>query len=103
VALRGNISAPARVTDLVEASKNVASLLVYTQKKFFALAVQVFCQWRHKWRTFTPPWPTLPGPGRQPLGDSISLKFLLELGYNPSLLILWMTCWGFGFKSYDLS
>ena len=25
-----------------------------------------------------PPWPTLPGPGRQPLGGSISLKFLLE-------------------------
>ena len=23
-------------------------------------------------------WPTLPGPGRQPLGGSISLKFLLE-------------------------
>jgi len=22
--------------------------------------------------------------------------------YNPGLLILWMTCWGFGFKSYDL-
>jgi len=50
-----------------------------------------------------PPWPTLPGPGRQPLGGSISLKFLLEIVYNPSLLILWMTCWGFGFKSYDLS
>jgi len=30
------------------------------------------------WRAFRPPWPTLPGPGRQPLGGSISLKFLLE-------------------------
>ena len=30
------------------------------------------------WRTFRPPWPTLPGPGHQPLGGSISLKFLLE-------------------------
>jgi len=28
--------------------------------------------------SFRPPWPTLPGPGRQPLGGSISLKFLLE-------------------------
>jgi len=37
------------------------------------------------------------------LDGSISLKFLLETGDNPSLLILWMTCWGFGFKSYDLS
>ena len=27
---------------------------------------------------FRPPWPTLPGPGRQPLDGSISLKFLLE-------------------------
>ena len=27
---------------------------------------------------FRPPWPTLPDPGRQPLGGSISLKFLLE-------------------------
>jgi len=27
---------------------------------------------------FRPPWPTLPGPGRQPLGGSISHKFLLE-------------------------
>ena len=29
-------------------------------------------------RTFRPPWPTMPGPGRQPIGGSISLKFLLE-------------------------
>ena len=28
--------------------------------------------------TFWAPWPTLPGPGRQPLGGNISLKFLLE-------------------------
>jgi len=37
VALRGNISAPVRVTDLVEVSKDVASLLVYTRKKIFCL------------------------------------------------------------------
>ena len=45
-------------------------------KKIFC--VGVVCEWRHKWRTFRPPWPTLPGPGRQPLSVSISLKFLLE-------------------------
>jgi len=79
VALRGNISALVRVMDLVEAAKDVASLLVYTQKKNFLLgACEFFCEWRHNWRTFRPPWPTLPGPGRQPLGGSISLKFLLE-------------------------
>jgi len=47
-------------------------------KKFFAWGVRVFCEWRLKSRTFRPPWPTLPGPGCQPLGGSISLKFLLE-------------------------
>jgi len=34
MALRGNISAPVRVTDLVEASKYAASLQVCTRKKF---------------------------------------------------------------------
>jgi len=34
VALHGNISAPVQVTDLVEASKDAASLLVRTRKKF---------------------------------------------------------------------
>ena len=37
-----------------------------------------FCEWRHKWRTFWPPWPTSPGPRCQPLDGSISLKFLLK-------------------------
>jgi len=37
VALRGNFSTPVQVTDLVKASKDVASLLVYTRKKFFCL------------------------------------------------------------------
>jgi len=78
VALRENISAPVRVTDLVEESKDAVSLLVCTRKKIFAWGLRVFCEWRHKWRTFRPPRPTLPGPGRQPLGGSISLKFLLE-------------------------
>jgi len=45
VALRGNISAPVQVTDLVEASKDAASLLVCTRKIFFAWRVRVFCQW----------------------------------------------------------
>jgi len=38
---------------------------------------RLFCEWRHKWWTFRPPWPTLPGPGCRLLGGSISLKFLL--------------------------
>ena len=47
-------------------------------KKFFAWGVRVFCEWRHKRKTFRPPWPTLPGPRHQTLGGSILLKFLLE-------------------------
>jgi len=47
-------------------------------KKKFLLGVANFIEWRYKWRTFRPPWPTLPGPGRQPLGGSILLKFSLE-------------------------
>ena len=42
VALCGNISAPVQVTDLVEASKDAASLLVCTRKKIFLLGGCVF-------------------------------------------------------------
>jgi len=75
MALRGNISAPVQVTDLVEVSKNVANLVVCTRKKTFWLGSASFCEWCHKWRTF---WPTSPGPGRQPLDGSMSPKLLLE-------------------------
>jgi len=100
MALRGNFSGPVCSTDPVKVSKDAASLLVCTRKKIFCLGV--FCEWRHNWRTFRPPWPTLPGPERQPLGGSILLKFLLETMLQSSPLILWMTCWGFGFKSCDV-
>jgi len=59
MALRGNISAPVWVMDLVEASKDAASRLVCTRKNFFAWRMRFFCEWRHKWRTFRPPWLTL--------------------------------------------
>ena len=103
MALRGNYSVPVQVTDLIEVSKGAASHLVRTRKKFFCSGVQIFCDWRHKWRTFRPPWPTLPGPGRQSYMVVFCWSFYWKLDYNPSLLILWMTCWGFGFKSYDLN
>ena len=51
MALRGNISA-VRVTDLVEVSKDAASLVVCTRKKIFWFGVRVFCELCHKWRTF---------------------------------------------------
>jgi len=42
VALRGNISAPVWVTDLVEVSKDAASLVVCTRKNFFGWEVLFF-------------------------------------------------------------
>ena len=73
-------------------------------KKYFCLGVAGFCEWCHKWRTFRLLWLTLPGPGRQPSGGLVfRWSFYWKLGYNPSLLILWMACWGFGLKSYDVS
>jgi len=48
------------------------------KSKLFGWGMRIFCEWRHKWKTFRPPWPALPGPGRQLLDGSISLKFLLE-------------------------
>jgi len=42
VALRGNISVPVRVTDLVEASKDAASLLVCTRKNFLLVGCRFF-------------------------------------------------------------
>ena len=42
MALCGNFSAPVRVTDLVEVSKDAANLLVCTQTKFFAWGLCFF-------------------------------------------------------------
>ena len=64
--------------DLFKGSKDAASLLVCTRKKLFGLGVQIFCEWRRKWRAFRPHWPTSPGPGLKPLDGSIWLKLLLE-------------------------
>ena len=79
MALRGNISAPVQVTDLVEVSKDAASLVVCTQKKSFGWGCRFFVSdVISGGLLLRPPWPTLPGPGRQPLDGSISLKFLLD-------------------------
>ena len=64
--------------ELFSGSNGSARLVDCTRKKIFCFGSALFFEWRRKWRTFWPPWPTLPGPGLQPLGGSISLKFLLE-------------------------
>jgi len=81
--------------ELFIGSKKSSSL---HSKNFFGWGVQIFCEWRHKWRTFRPPWPTSPGPGLKPLDGSISLKFLLETRLQSESFDTWMTCWGFGYK-----
>jgi len=62
-----------------------------TQKmhsKNFAWEMQIFCEWRSKWRTLWPPWPTSPGSGCQPLDGSILLKLSLESRLQSGILIL---------------
>jgi len=50
-----------------------------------------------------PTWPTLPDPRHQPLGGSISLKFLLETRLQSESFDTFDDLLGFGFKSYDVS
>ena len=63
--------------ELFKGSKDATRLLVCMWKKFVGWGVRIFCEWRHKWRTFRPRWPTSPGPGPTLLDGSILLKFLL--------------------------
>jgi len=78
--------------------KNAASLLVCTQnKKIFCLGGGFFCEWRHKWRTFRPPWPILPGPSYQ-MFHNCWLKPKLELHRFWHLCrdlcdMSWTVCW----------
>ena len=74
MALRGNFSGPVCSTDPVNVSKDVASLLVSTRKNFFA------CGGCRFFVSDVVSGGLLGhlGPRRQPLGGSISLKFLLE-------------------------
>ena len=64
--------------DKFRSGRNLVLLLLGAWCSIHISGMRVVCEWRHKCRTFRPPWSTLPGPGRQPLGGSISLKFLLE-------------------------
>jgi len=75
--LHGHLSGLVSTTDLVKSSQDMASLVVCTRKKFLVGGAD-FCEWRHKWKTLRPPWPSSPGPGFKALDGNISLKFLLE-------------------------
>jgi len=48
------------------------------EKNFFGWGLQMFYDWRHKWSSFRVILAHVAWPRAQPLGQSISLKFLLE-------------------------
>ena len=102
VALGMNISGVVSARELLKHQKDSASLVVCNENKIFWLGLHIFVSdviTKGLLGHFA--WPTSPGPGPKPLDGSTLLKFLFKTGYNLSLLILQMTCWGFGLKSYD--
>jgi len=103
VALRGSISAPVRVTDLVKASTDVASLKVCTRKKILLWECGFFVSDITSGGLLGHLGPLCLALGANRLVVEFRFSFYWKLGHNPSLLILWMTCWGFRFKSYDLN
>jgi len=97
--LRGNFSGPISATDPVKSSIDSSSLVVCTQKKIFGWGCGFFLSDVISGRLLGHL-----GPLRLALGPNHQMvvfrwSFYWKLGYNPGLLILWMTCWRFGFKS----
>ena len=64
---------------LSESFDTLDDLLRFRQKKiFFGWGLQIFCEWHHKWSSFGAILAHVTWPRVQPLGRSVSLKFLLE-------------------------
>jgi len=78
------------------------SLLVCTWKKFFGWGLRFFCEWRDKWSSFWAILAHVIGPAAQPLGQSISLKFLLETRLESESFDLLFDFLAFLVQSYDL-
>jgi len=79
--------------ELFKGSNGSASLLVWTRKNVFGWGVRFFCDWRHKWSSSWVILAHVTWPMAQPLGQSISLKFLLETrleseSFKPSINFL---------------
>ena len=104
VALHEHNSGVESPRELFKGSKDSASLVVCNDKKFSVLGFGFFVSDVIRGGLLGHFGPLSSGPGPKPLDGGILLKFgiLLKLGLYPSLLILWMTCWGFEFKSYNL-
>ena len=52
---------------------------LHSKKIFFGWGVRIFCDWRHKWSSFGVILVHVAWPRAQPLGQSVSLKFSLEI------------------------
>ena len=77
MALRRHNPGTKCIRELFKCSKDSASLVVCNEKNYVGFGFPIFCEWRHKWSSFRPLWPTSPGPEPKPLDGSILLKFLL--------------------------
>ena len=64
--------------ELLNGSKESASLVDYTRKKILGLGMRIFYKWHHKWSSFRVILAHVVWPRAQPLGQSVSLKFSLE-------------------------
>ena len=102
VALHGNFSRLVSATGLVKASKDAASLLVCTQKNIFGWGCGFFVSYVISGRLLVHLGPLYLALGANCYMVVFCWSFYWKLGYNPSFLILWMTCWSFRIKSYDL-
>ena len=87
--------------ELFKGSNGSASLVNCTLKKFFGWGLRIFCEWRHKWRSFWAILAHVAWPRAQLLGQSISLKFSLETRLESESFEPWSTFYSFWFKSYD--
>jgi len=67
-----------KVRELFKGSNGSTSLVDCTRKKCIWLGGRIFCEWRHKWSSFRVILAHVAWPRAQPLGQSVSLKFLLE-------------------------
>ena len=64
--------------ELFKGANASASLAHCTRKKIFWFGVRIFCGWCHKWSSFGVILAHVAWPRAQPLGQSVSLKFLLQ-------------------------
>jgi len=69
---------PIALERVVQGLKRIGQSSCLHSKKIFGWRLQIFCTWRHNWSSFGAILAHVAWPRAQPLGQSISLKFLLE-------------------------